>query len=130
MHKAAELIRLLADWRRLSEGERGAILEGDWSGVADHQARKSQLQQQITLVFDQSHPVPTDRECPSDASQQELDALVREVIALEIRNRDLVAEQLQHHQPESQRLAQTVRHLQGVRRAYGPSRGPCWQSYS
>jgi hypothetical protein len=59
-----------------------------------------------------------------------IDATVSELIALEGRNADLLAVKRHRRQAESERLALTLRDLHGVRRAYGSSRGPHWQSYS
>ena len=57
-------------------------------------------------------------------------AAVGELITIERRNADLLAAKRHRRQAESERLALTLRDLHGVRRAYGSSRGPHWQSYS
>ena len=130
MHKAAELMRLLADWRRLTEAEGRAISGGNWSGVADQQAQKLQLQQEITRVLEQPALISGTEEGPCSVGQAELHPLVRDLMALEIRNRNLVVAKREDCQPESQRLARSVRHLQVMRRAYGVSSDPRWESYS
>ena len=130
MPSKAELMRLLSDWRRLTEGEGRAIANGDWTGVADHQARKTKLQDDITRVLELCRREPATRECSAAEDEQHLQPLVRELMALESHNRDLLVARRQVRQAESQRLAQTVRDLHNMRRAYGASRGPFWQSYS
>jgi hypothetical protein len=130
MQKSAELMRLLGEWRRLSEAEGHAIDGGNWGGVADQQAQKLQLQQEIARVIEQPDGATTKVEDTSGGGQPQLGPLVRDLIALEIRNRDVLVTRRQGRQPESQRTARTVRRLQDMRRVYGASADPRWQSYS
>jgi hypothetical protein len=129
MQMSAELIRLLGEWRRLSEAESHAIVEANWSGVTDQQALKLQLQQEIARIVEQPDRATTKVEDTSGGGPQ-LGPLVRDLIALEIRNRDVLVARRQGRQPESQRTARTVRRLQDMRRVYGASADPRWQSYS
>jgi hypothetical protein len=128
MQSHAELMRLLADWRELTHFESDAILRDDWNGLADHQARKAQLQEEITGVLAPS--ALAGREHRSIVEQHGLERMVRELVALETANHDRLAARRLNRSPELQRLGRTARDLQCMRRAYGPGRDPYWQSYS
>jgi hypothetical protein len=130
MTQGSELMHLLADWRHLTRCEGQAILMDDWRNLADHQSRKARLQEEITRVLASAHTMSDDRSQFSGADRAEIAPAVQELVALETQNLDLLAQSRRNRQPEFQRLAQTVRNLQQMRRAYGPSRGPHWHSYS
>jgi len=128
--QTTELSRALAEWRRLTALEGQAIQTGNWQQVAEHQARKSQVQADIQHALSLPRATPfAPRHVPLE-TETEANSAVRELIELEQRNADLLAEKRSRHQAESARLTRTLRDLGGVRRAYGCSHGAHWHSYS
>jgi hypothetical protein len=128
MYPASELTRALKEWRSLSDRERDAILNDNWSGLAEHQARKSALQEEIRRALALASP-------PLDGSHAVretggLEAVIVELIGLEKRNGDLLATRRRLHEAQTQHMGRTLRDLHGVRRAYGVNRGSHWHSYS
>jgi chromosome segregation ATPase len=130
MDATAELTRALVEWRRLTELEGEAILGDDWHGVTEQQARKARLQAEIQSALASIRATSSDQAHTSRETKAQFDSVADELMALERRNGDLLAAKRNRRRPEAERLAQTLHDLQGVRRAYGSSRGPHWQSYS
>jgi hypothetical protein len=130
MDVIADLTRALAKWRRLTELESEAILIDNWPGAAAQQTQKEQLQAEIQRTLASALVTPSPQDRASGAMEFELDSVVSELMALERRNCERLAAKRDHRQCEAERLAQILHDLQGVRRAYGSSRRPHWQSYS
>ena len=130
MAATPDLARALAEWRQLTHLEGEAILSDNWRGLAEHQARKAQLEKEIQHALALVRATPAPLTHPSMPMEPGVDATISELIALEERNADLLAVKRHRRQAESERLALTLRDLHGVRRAYGSNRGPHWQSYS
>jgi hypothetical protein len=130
MDAPVDLAHALAEWRRLTHLEGEAILSDNWHGIAEHQARKAQLEGDIQQALALSRTRASSSARTSREMEAEVQAAVGELITLEGRNADLLAAKRHRRQAESERLALTLRDLHGVRRAYGSSRGPHWQSYS
>jgi len=130
MDATADLARALAEWRRLTHLEGEAIRSDNWRGLAEHQARKAQLEEEIRRALALARATSAVPTHASRKMEPGVDATVSELIALEGRNAELLAVKRHRRQAESERLALTLRDLHGVRRAYGSSRGPHWQSYS
>jgi hypothetical protein len=130
MNPNADLMRLFAEWRQLTEREGWAILGDDWKGVAEQQDKKQRLRLEMTRAFGLIRAAQPPRGNPSGEDQQRLDSIVSELVALEARNRDLVSAKSQSKHAELQRLNGAARNLQRVRRAYGASDSHHWQSYS
>ena len=130
MDATADLTRALAEWRRLTNLEGEAILGGDWHGLAEQQTRKAQLQPAIQSALALVRATPSAEACTFSEVERKFDSTVGELIALERRNGDLLVAKRNRRQAESERLSRTLHDLQGVKRAYGSSRGPHWQSYS
>jgi hypothetical protein len=125
MNSTAELMALLAEWRLFSEQEHAAILEEDWDRLARHQASKSRLSAQITEALTRFRAQPV-----AGQVQAQVNACGSELIALEMRNSELLQNLRHTRAAERERLNETNRNLQGVRRAYGGISGHLLQSYS
>lgn len=111
---------LLAEWRSLTEREGEAILKEDWKSVSEQQQRKEQLQEIIERAA----------KANGASGNARVNALVAEVMALETRNRDVLATKQQNRRDEIQRVTETTRNLRSVRRTYGEVPAQRWQSYS
>ncbi len=128
MQETPELMALLGQWRRLSEGEGHSITKEDWRSLAEQQSQKSRLQQEIRRIIGQERPAEE-----GDLRMQEggrLQMLVPELVSLETRNRDLLHAKRRRKQAELDKLGQTSRNLHGLRRAYGGMQMAAWNSYS
>ncbi len=130
MDATANLTCALAEWRRLTDLEGEAILGDDWPGLAEQQTRKAQLQPEIQSALALVRANPSAEAHTSPEVERKFDATVGELMALERRNGDLLVAKRNRRQAESERLSRTLHDLHGVKRAYGSSRGPHWQSYS
>jgi hypothetical protein len=126
----AELTQALAEWRRLTDAEREAIVSDNWNRVAEQQDRKKQLQAQVQHTLALARALPAAGTDSSWAPESELDSVIGELIAMERHNAELIVAKRSRRQAEAARMTRTLLDLQGVRRAYGSSRGPHWQSYS
>jgi hypothetical protein len=130
MNAAAELGFALAEWRQMTDFESEAILSDNWQEVAEQQSRKAQLQIELGRLLALACTTPFSQAHTSRAMEGKFDSAVSELMVLERRNGDLLATKRRCREAELERLAMTLRDLQGVRRAYGSVRGPHWQSYS
>ncbi len=125
MKPPAELSRLLADWRRLTELEWLAILQDRWAELARHQQDKAMLRPHLAQALASARAGR-----PAGAGADPMAATGRELIALQSRNSEALHAKCETRRAELQGLHQTIRNLQGVRRAYGGLPGHAWQSYS
>jgi hypothetical protein len=130
MNVTAEVGFALAEWRRLTELEREAILSDNWQEVTEQQSRKTQLQAELGRLLALACATPFPQAHTFRAIDGKFDSAVSELMALERQNGDVLAAKRKCRQAELKRLVMTLRDLQGVRRAYGSSRGSLWQSYS
>jgi len=128
MDTPADLMSVLAEWRRLTEREAQAILNDDWKNVAEQQQRKAQLREAIDRARESGGAArPTNER---DGGEDKLKAVVTELVALETRNRDVLSAKRQGWQAELERVNGAVRNLRGVRRTYGGVHSHRWHSYS
>jgi hypothetical protein len=130
MNPAEQMFRLWERWRQLTELEGQAIEREDWPCLARQQGLKSELRQEITRAHDSC---PSIWRAPGPASsqqRQQLALLASELASLEIHNRDRLRAKLRDRQGKLDRLNTVLRGLQDLRRAYGTSPAPRWQSYS
>ncbi len=130
MNAAADLLRLLTEWRQLTEREGEAISRDDWACVTRQQELKAELRQRLTPAFaavrssrPRSAAGPGDEDCL-------FDSIISELVALETRNRDRLRARREVRQADLERLNATVANLRELRRAYGSGPSSLWQSYS
>jgi hypothetical protein len=112
-------------WRTLTERERDAIQAADWPRLAEVQAKKQQLQDDIRQAEAAagSRPGAPDPELRPPGMGDQLLALERE-------NAQALAEKRRELRQQLDALDQTSRNLHQVHRAYAQGREPAWQSYS
>ena len=119
------VIELLQEWRRHTLAETEAIRLRNWANVQACQDAKAELQE----LLSQNSNWPGGN--PSAAAPGEpLRKFVEEIIALESRNRDLLASQKAVLEAQRTELHDRSRNLQRVRHSYAPAAGSRWQSYS
>jgi len=127
MNESSELAPLLNQWRLLTEGEAGAITGNDWPGLAEQQDRKRRLREQISSFLAAADSASTSLRPLRDPG---LKARLAELLTLEARNRDALQAKRHEQKNKLDGVAQTVRRLQGLRRAYASHSPPHWNSYS
>jgi hypothetical protein len=130
MDTSADLMSVLAEWRRLTERETQAILNDDWKNVAEQQQRKAQLREAINRAREWAGAARATGERAGSGGGDKLKAVVAELVALETRNRDVLSAKRQGWQAELERVNVAVRNLRGVRRTYGGVHSHRWHSYS
>lgn len=125
MNPESQLLQLYDHWRTLTEHERDAIQAADWPRLAQVQAKKQQLQEDIRQAgaaagsrrgfpdLEVRHPGIRDR-----------------LMLLELENARALAEKRRELKQQQQTLDQTSRNLHQVHRAYAQGRESAWQSYS
>ena len=111
MSITAELMSVLAEWRRLTEREAQAILNNDWKNVAEQQHRKFHLREAISRARELAGAAQTTNDMVERGAEDKLNAVVAELVALETRNRDVLAAKRQSRQSECERVSETVRDL-------------------
>jgi hypothetical protein len=123
---------LLIEWRRLSEREGAAIARNDWKDLAEQQAAKTQLREQISARMKPATPCGTYVEKTSGVLARRLgvEALLAEILILEARNRDTLQVRRRDQRKKLDSTAQTLHRLQELRRVYANGVSARWQSYS
>ncbi|HUI06980.1 MAG TPA: hypothetical protein VL486_08220 [Verrucomicrobiae bacterium] len=117
-------------WRSLTEAEGEAIRGGAWQQVAQLQETKRQLQQ---LILGATRELRAEcARCGMDAAvvEQQLRSLIEQLVQLESRNGQCLAEHLHQCHGQLQQLDLAARNLSHIRRAYSPAREARWESFS
>lgn len=130
MQTTDDLMSILAEWRRLTEREAQAILKDDWKSVSEQQRGKLQLREAINRARDWAGADQATSGRAGGGGEDQLQAAVAELVALETRNRDVLSVKRERCQVELERVNEAVRNLRGVRRTYGGSHSHRWHSYS
>jgi hypothetical protein len=130
MSASSELIRLLEQWRQLTERETHSILLGDWQALSRHQAQKQRLTQDITAARTALAASGQPGKPSASSPENPVRSIVTELKAMEIRNRELLSAKHQNLRAELDRVSGTARDLHGLRRAYGTAASNRWHSYS
>ncbi len=124
-----DLLGVYEQWRTWSEAEGEAIQAGAWPQVARCQDAKLKLQSRILTATE-----AWQSENPNRGQEGTVDPQVRrvvsELILLEVRNSEWVAEQRRQAHRDRDQLGQSRRNLRQIQRAYAASPRALWQSYS
>jgi len=117
-------------WRSLTEAEGEAIRSGLWQQVGQLQESKRQLQEMILSATRELRAECA--RCGVDAAvvEQQLHSLVEQLVQLESRNGQSLAEQLHQSHTQLQQLEGAGHKLDQIRRAYCPTREANWESFS
>ena len=130
MSACATLLELYQEWRKWTEAEGEAILGNDWRKVLRCQAAKADLQPRILKQTEDAQA-----ECARDgidrrAFDKQVRSRVNELIYLETRNGEFLAEQKQIAHAEFGALERSGRNLPRIQRRYAPGTAAAWESYS
>jgi hypothetical protein len=130
MSACSTLLELYQEWRKWTEAEGEAILENDWPKVKRCQAAKTELQPRILQQTEEAQA-----ECARDgidrrAFDKQLRSRVNELIYLESRNGEFLAEQRERAQAEFAALERSGRNLPRIHKQYTRNSSAGWGSYS
>lgn len=130
MSACATLLELYQEWRKWTHAEGEAILAGDWRQVKRCQAAKTELQPRIL-----QQTAEAQLECERDginrpAFDKQIRSLVNELIFLETRNGEMLAEQKRALSAEYHDLKRSGRTLTRIHKQYAPNSTAAWESYS
>jgi hypothetical protein len=130
MSACATLLELYQEWRQWTESEGESILANDWRKVARCQAAKSELQPRILQQTDAAQA-----ECARDgidrrAFDKQVRSRVNELIYLETRNGEFLAEQKTLARAEYVALERAGRDLGRIQKRYAAPARAVWESYS
>jgi hypothetical protein len=130
MSACATLLASYQEWRKCTHAEGEAILEGDWPAVKRCQATKAELQPRIL-----KETLDAQQECERDginrpAFDRQVRSLVNELIFLETRNGEMLAEQNRALREEHDALQRSGRNLNRIHKQYRSGSATAWESYS
>ena len=130
MSACATLLELYQEWRKWTETEGEAILANDWRQVNRCQAAKMDLQPRILKQTDAAQA-----ECERDgidrsAFNKQVRSRVNELIYLETRNAEFLAEQKEAARAENDALERSSRNFPRIRKQYASGAKAAWESYS
>ena len=121
---------LYEDWRILSETEGSAITAADWDRVNECQDEKQRLQNRIIQATEALQKEAVAQGLNPKRTERGLRPIVERLIALELRNQELLASKRQAAEMEKAELERSGRNLRQVHQAYGGARDAAWESYS
>ncbi|MBI3415590.1 MAG: hypothetical protein HY043_09780 [Verrucomicrobia bacterium] len=121
---------LYEDWRVLSETEGEAISAGDWERVNGCQDQKQHLQNRIIKATEALQNEAVAQGVNPKRTERGLRPIVERLIALELRNQELLSAKRQTADAEKAELERSERNLRQVHQSYGGTREAAWESYS
>jgi hypothetical protein len=121
---------LYEDWRILSEKEGAAISAGDWERVSVCQDQKQDLQNCIIKATEALQKEAATQGVNPKRTERGLRPIVERLIALELRNQELLAARRNAAEIEKAELERSGRNLRQVHQTYGGAREAAWKSYS
>jgi hypothetical protein len=130
MSACATLLELYQEWRKWTEFEGEAILENDWPKVKRCQAAKTELQPRILEVTTEAQEECARTGMDRKAFDKQVRSRVNELIYLETRNGEFLAEQKQRAQAEWAALERSARNLPRIHKQYTRPSAAVWESYS
>ena len=130
MSACATLLGLYQEWRKWTETEGEAILSNDWPQVRRCQTAKSELQPRILQQTEAAQA-----ECARDgidrrAFDKQVRSRVNELIYLETRNGEFLAEQRNLVSAEYAALERSRNNIGRIQKRYAPGAAAAWESYS
>jgi len=118
------------EWRHLAEVEGEAIALRNWSMVAASQNALQHLQRQISRLAPMVRADWLNSGAEGAAKERALNAVIRELIGLERRNRTLLEGLYEAACIKREELDQASRNLKQIQRSYNSGRPAAWTSFS
>lgn len=130
MSACTTLLDLYQDWRRWTEAEGEAILEGNWGQVKRCQAAKSELKPRILQQTEAAQAECAETGIDRRSFDKQVRSRVNELIYLETRNGEFLAQQRREAEAEMAALERSRRNITKIHRQYSSGPGMAWESYS
>lgn len=130
MSAQATLLQLYQDWRNWTEAEREAIEAGDWRRVKACQGAKSELQPRILKQTQEAQTECQRAGVDRSVLDRQVRSVVNELIYLETRNGEFIAEQRRNAEAELEALGRSGRNLAKIHKHYTTGAAAAWESYS
>ncbi|HOW64085.1 MAG TPA: hypothetical protein P5186_12400 [Candidatus Paceibacterota bacterium] len=124
------LLGLYQEWQELTDNEGSAIRLNAWQEVREYQDAKLLLQQRIVETTTTLRREVAMGAYDRQEIETEFKSIINQLIDMENRNREWLAEQRRFAELRRDELAQSARNLRQVHRAYVPDKAPAWNSYS
>jgi tRNA isopentenyl-2-thiomethyl-A-37 hydroxylase MiaE len=118
------------EWRRLAEAEGEAIRAGNWMLVFDCQNVLRQLQPRIVRQSEAARREWSVLGLDFEEKENDLNAMVHALIALEHRNHSLIDARQRLAREELAKLEQASLTLRQIQRSYTPAIPSDWTSFS
>ena len=107
-----------------------AIQSGDWTRVAECQKSKQTLQKQIIHLTESAQAECIETGLDSKNFERDLRPIINNLMAMEIRNSELIALRRQAADVEKLDLDQASQNLRRVHKSYSRPTAAVWNSYS
>lgn len=130
MNTQEQLLKLYERWGDLTTDEGVAIGAADWAKVAQYQAEKWMIRNQIHASSSQLEAEIQAGLVDPNAIHKQIHYRVDELIGMEMENERALAEQRQLAEREQWELQRSSQNLRRLHRAYAPALGPAWDTYS
>ena len=130
MSAKSDLFGTYDAWREWTEAESDAIRQSDWPLVTRCQQTKQLLQSRIVSLTEEAEAESSLMGRDFSEVQREIRAVIQELILLETRNDEYMAEQCHAARTRGAELERAARNLQRVKGSYAPSTSPAGHLYS
>jgi hypothetical protein len=130
MSAQANLLDLYRDWRTWTESECEAIQAGDWRRVKACQVKKAELQPRILRETQEAQTECVANGVDRSAMEKKVRSVVNELIYLETRNGEFIADQHSRTEQELAEMDRSGRNLSRIQKIYAPGAAAAWESYS
>ena len=125
-----ELLAAYQQWREITITEGEAIQTEHWLKVSICQEAKKRLQVQIIKLIDRAQASLVDAGSNPDELLQEIRPIVQELIQMESRNGELLANQMVLARERMRELGADRHNLRRIKTSYQQTLAAQWQSYS
>ena len=130
MNAETALLETYQEWQHWAQSEGDAIQAGDWARVAHCQNALHQLQVRIPAAVQAAQAEWSQPGAGGQAREDKCRRVVAELIALETRNGQWLANQRDAMQGRLDDLDRSTSNLKRVQQTYSPGCAPAWTSFS
>jgi tRNA isopentenyl-2-thiomethyl-A-37 hydroxylase MiaE len=130
MNADRDLQNSYREWKRLAEAEGEAIRAGNWMLVFDCQNVLRQLQPRIIRQTEAAHREWKTLGLDAEVMENNLNAVIHNLIELERRNRSLIDARQRVAREELSKLEQASLTLRRIQRSYTSPNTARWASFS
>jgi hypothetical protein len=130
MSAQSDLFQLYEEWRAWTNSEREAIESSDWNRVTECHTAKAELQQRIVRQTQLAQEESKDDQLVRASVDRRVRSVVNELIYLETRNGEFLADRRAQAQTELDALERSGRNLGRIHKQYSQGSAAAWESYS